>query len=237
VTTAPTWSLSAAPIDGRQAYAELLNAGFSAADALTGTAIAMSESSLNATAISPPASDQSRGYGLWQIEYPTHASIFPGGTVTNPGWILPANNAAMAREVFSSQGWGGWSTYTSKVYLANMPAAALSQAAFNQQAANNKQSAQAFAATLSKADTVSFTPLLGTVDLGTDLGDAASTAAESAGEDAQSFGAIYQGFGSSLMRVFEIFLGGALLLIGLKQLTNPVTAPITSAVKKLPIPV
>lgn len=52
--------------------------------------------------------------GLWQINQPVHVKAHPAWTV---GWLRnPANNAAAAKVILSSQGLGAWSVYTSGAY-------------------------------------------------------------------------------------------------------------------------
>jgi hypothetical protein len=131
---APTATLSEITCSYQQVIAAAMLGGFPLADVVTAAAICAAESSRNCAAISPLASDQSRGYGLWQIEFPTHQDLFykyanTGGSdpskVTGPygglitgDWMDPATNAKMAYAIKQSQGWGAWTTYTTGAYLA-----------------------------------------------------------------------------------------------------------------------
>jgi hypothetical protein len=236
VPTAPTFSISPIAIPGWVVAAEALNAGFAESELIIAVAISTAESSLNAAAISPPASDSSRGYGLFQIEYPTHSTLVPGGTVNNLQWVIPAVNAKMAFSVYGSQGWNAWTTYQTGAYLGQMPTATVSVAQLKNKALAAKQDLAAYCATVSKDDTVETSPILLEGGLGPTLGSAANAAAEAAGAAAGSFTSLYQGYsgpesGNPLLRVVEIFLGAALLLVGLSKLSAPVTAPVAGAVK------
>lgn len=233
---APTWTINPQPISAAAACCVAMNAGWSQTDAVVACAIAIAESSLNCAAISPLASDNSRGYGAWQIEYPTHASLFPGGSPQNPSWIYAENNANMAYSVYTSQGWHAWTTYQTGAAQANLPQATIGMAQLQNDALAAKQTLQEYVAAQTKIISADQTPAIGAIDLGGDLGSAIITGAQSAGEAGGAFTSLYQGYtgseaGNPLLRVVEILLGSALLLIGLSKIAAPITAPVAGAVK------
>lgn len=123
-STAPAVTVSPLVFTYQQVLAAMMLVGWPDADLVKGAAIASAESSRNATAVSAEAGDKSRGYGLWQIEYPTHADLFATwGGIQNGNWIEPSTNAAMALSIRKSQGWGAWTTNNTGAYLAFMPQA------------------------------------------------------------------------------------------------------------------
>jgi len=125
-STAPAVTVTPLVFTYQQVLAAMMLAGWADADLVKGAAIASAESSRNATAVSPEAGDKSRGYGLWQIEYPTHADLFAAyDGIQNGNWIEPTTNAAMALSIRKSQGWGAWTTNNTGAYMAFMPQAQL----------------------------------------------------------------------------------------------------------------
>lgn len=238
MSTAPSFSVSPIAVPGKNAAAEAMVAGWSGQDVVTAVAIMIAESGLNAAAISPPASDSSRGYGLMQIEWPTHANLFPNGQVNNLGWVVPSTNCKMGMTVYQEQGWHAWTTYFTGAYLAHLPEATMAVASLTQAAQAAKQDVSAYAAAVSKADTVSVSPILLEGGLGSAIQSTATTGfGEGLGSIGNAFTGMYQGYsgpeaGNPLLRLFEIFLGGVLLVVGLSKLTSPITSPITSAVGK-----
>lgn len=234
--TAPTFSISPIAVQGYGVAAEALNAGFAESDLVTCVAVSIAESGLNAAAISPPASDKSRGYGLMQIEFPTHADLFPGQTVNNLEWVVPMMNLKMAHEVYLSQGWHAWTTYFTGMYTGHIPEATMAVATLKQKALAAKKSLAEYAAAVSKDTTAAISPVLISGGLAKVLGDAAVASASSAGQAAGSFASLYQGYsgpqaGNPLLRLVEIGLGGVLLIVGLNKIASPVTAPIVGVAK------
>lgn len=97
-----------------QIYAAAKAAGFSPAESVIATAIAMAESGGDPAA-THHNTNGSTDYGLWQINS-VHADLFAGGA----NWADPVTNARMAHSVYQSQGWHAWSTYNSGAYLKRM---------------------------------------------------------------------------------------------------------------------
>lgn len=96
-----------------------VEAGFPANVAPTMAAIALAESSGNASA-THRNSNGSTDFGLWQINS-VHGSLLAG-----KNWADPLTNAKMAFSVYQSQGERAWSTFSSgayKRYLNGAPAA------------------------------------------------------------------------------------------------------------------
>lgn len=86
-------------------------AGFPADQAPTAAAVALAESSGNASATHANG-NRSTDYGLWQINS-VHRDLLAG-----KNWADPAVNAQMAFRVWSDAGrkWSPWSTYKSGAY-------------------------------------------------------------------------------------------------------------------------
>lgn len=80
----------------------------------TAVAICQAESSLRIGAVSAPAQDGSKGYGLWQIEWPTHSAYDPARLTTDPTY----NAQAMAAISSGGTNWRPWTTYG---YVGNPP--------------------------------------------------------------------------------------------------------------------
>lgn len=91
-------------------YQEAIAAGFSGEDAVTATAIALAESSGNASSVTNEPNG-STSYGLWQINSANLGNYSPDDLTSNP-----ADNAAQAYSLFSSRGFEPWSTYNSGAY-------------------------------------------------------------------------------------------------------------------------
>lgn len=231
---APTTTISPVVVKDYALYCAMVNAGASTQDAVTMTAIGLAESGGNAAAISPLASDGSRGYGLWQIEYPTHSDLFVNG-LGSGNWIFIENNASMAMTIKNSQGLGAWTTHQTGAYLAFMARALEAQATTLALAKAKGMTTAAFITGTCKDTDASISPVVLSVALAGDLGAAATAGAQAAGNAAGQFAGLYQPYsgpqaGNPLLRVVEIFLGAVLLVAGLKALTAPVTAPIGRAV-------
>lgn len=93
-----------------QRYLLALGAGWSAADAITATAISIAEDgSGNPTALSAANYDGSRDFGLWQINS-AHWSTYGGQAALGN----PVANALAAHDIFLRQGWCAWSTYEAR---------------------------------------------------------------------------------------------------------------------------
>ncbi len=86
-------------------------AGGSSATADTASAIALAESSGNASATNVNTNG-STDYGLWQI----NSSNFSGLGVSASNVTDPATNAAAAVALYNQSGFGNWTTYTSGAY-------------------------------------------------------------------------------------------------------------------------
>ena len=87
-------------------------AGFSASDAVIGSAIGMAESSLNTNAI-----NYIPCVGVMQVNAKVHTQY------TVAQLMDPAINASAAYSVYKSQGWAAWTTYTSGAYKKYLAAA------------------------------------------------------------------------------------------------------------------
>lgn len=98
------------------------NAGFPESELTTAVAVALAESGGKVAAISPPNSNGTRDYGLWQINS-VHTQLNWGS------WFKGDQNAYMAKDVWDERerrtgnGWKAWSTYSSGAYIAFLPVA------------------------------------------------------------------------------------------------------------------
>lgn len=90
------------------------SAGFTGRDLAIAVAVCLAESGGKTDDINPI---NNADFGLWQINK-VHADLLSSGS-----WSNPADNARMARAVWQSQGWSGWTTYTSGAYLVYMASA------------------------------------------------------------------------------------------------------------------
>lgn len=96
-------------------------AGFDGEDLITAVAIALAESSGNASAYNPEVAANTptgRGsYGLWQIYRKAHPEF--------DDWDLydPSNNASAAYSIYSNSGsrFTAWSTFKSSAYVSHLP--------------------------------------------------------------------------------------------------------------------
>jgi hypothetical protein len=93
------------------------SAGFTGDDVGIAVAVAMAESGGNPDAHNTKPPDNS--YGLWQINM--YGNLGPARRAqfhlaSNDALFSPAINARAARGVFQSQGWNGWTTYTTGAY-------------------------------------------------------------------------------------------------------------------------
>jgi len=275
---APTTSIAAitwpAPAPEYQAgrtevVAYMLNAGWSHADLAIGLAIAEAESSLNIAAVSPPAFDNSRGYGLWQIEYPTHKDLFdqlPEPGLANGDWISIHENALMALKIRQSQGWHAWTTYTTGAYVPFLIAAnAAVQAVdlitadlaksggLNQKhpdvssnvsmnVVTQKTAGEEISLIFRWRETVTFTGVTQTATGA--IADTSSAAGPALGDAFGAANAIVKPFSSVLdflnklgdaqfwIRVVEVVIGGALVIVALNTFAKPVTEPVIQTVAK-----
>lgn len=112
-----------------QAYDALRALGFSEADANTLAAIAGAESSYDLSVVNDTPATGDYSVGAWQINY--YGSLLAGRTAEfgSPRHLAQSSvstQAGAAQQVWSSQGFGAWSTYTSGAYRAylhgNLPA-------------------------------------------------------------------------------------------------------------------
>lgn len=90
-------------------YRFAVQGGFSPAQAVIASAIALAESGGNPLA-THKNNNGSTDYGLWQINS-IHTSVLHMGD-----WRNPVTNAKMARAVYSSQGWKAWTTYNTGAF-------------------------------------------------------------------------------------------------------------------------
>lgn len=81
--------------------------GFRDKDLEIAVAVALAESGGNPEAYNTIGAGH---YGLWQISK-LHQSLFK-----KYAWKRPSDNAKMAYEVWKSQGWSAWTTYTNNKY-------------------------------------------------------------------------------------------------------------------------
>jgi hypothetical protein len=239
---------------GAQIAACAVLGGWAQADLQTAVAVAMAESSGQANAVGVLVSG-SRAYGLWQIMYPMHGELFPGG-ITSGWWIDGTTNAKMALSIFRSQGWRAWETYTNaryRLYTAQAAAAVaqISSANIGNSAASVLGSSQGritaaqqswAAATGGQAGNVVSAGSIvqqggGIPDVtGGEYGGPFTTPPVGEPEGGGGAGGSDPGptvapSVSPLVRVLEVVLGAGLLLLGAYKLTQPVTQPVTSGVK------
>lgn len=235
----PTTQTPAVYYTPTQLAAAAVLGGWPLADLQTAVAVALAESSGQANVIGPLVAG-SRPYGLMQVEYPMHQELFPGG-IQSGWWIDGATNFKMARTLYGSQGWRAWETYTTGAYRIYSGQAAAAVAALQGAAGGNlsnaataalqpttiriSQAQQAWAA----ANGGSTAPAAGGV-LTTSVGG------EGPGSPSTHGPIVGEGVGappatSPIVRVLEVLLGSAMLLIGAYKLTQPVTAPIISGAK------
>jgi hypothetical protein len=128
--------LSPAQIKG---YAQ--DAGFSAGESTTMTAIALAESGGETTSHNAVPPDDS--YGLWQINMigklgPSRLKEF--GLTSASQLFDPAANAVAARKIYLGSGYHAWSTYTSgayKLYMHKAGATAINSSATQGSALGN----------------------------------------------------------------------------------------------------
>lgn len=110
----------AAYITYDQARAVLVDAGFSAGNALIGAAVGTAESSLDWRVINDTPSTGDYSVGIWQINY--YGSLYAGRTAAygTPKSLVTGGAGVQARAaygVWRGQGWSAWSTYSSGAYL------------------------------------------------------------------------------------------------------------------------
>lgn len=101
------------PMDQIATFAR--SAGWTGADVVIATAVAMAESSGDRTAVGRAVPSRP-DYGLWQVNY-IHKDIlqdgfFPPGV----GWKGGLSNAYAAKKVWDSQKWGAWTVFKSGAY-------------------------------------------------------------------------------------------------------------------------
>lgn len=75
-----------------------------------------------------PIYGSATSFGLWQIHNVHAATIAARAGTSDPcqwiPWLFnPLNNAALAYSVYSTQGFGAWTTYTTGAWLGYLPAA------------------------------------------------------------------------------------------------------------------
>lgn len=222
-----------------QLGAVAMSAGVARADLETAIAIALAESSGNATAIGPLVKTKDvpngmRPYGCMQIEWPTWQDTFTGG-IGSGYWMNAQESFRQAMVVKGKQGWGAWSTYTTKAYKIHLAQAADAVAQLDKAIAAADGNVESAALTIvgnsiisnTAAQELSWSTEIGLAYVSGALGGATtSILGEAAGAAAAT------GSSAALVRTLEVVLGGVLLLVGLYQLTRPVTAPIQSAALK-----
>lgn len=217
-----------------QLGAVAMSAGVARADLETAIAIALAESSGNATAIGPLVKTKQvpegmRPYGCMQIEWPTWQDTFTGG-IGSGYWMNAQESFRQAMVVKGKQGWGAWSTYTSKAYKIHMAQAADAVAQLDKAisaADGNVESAaltivgnSIIAATASAE--IGWSTDIGLAYVAGTLGSAGTSILGTAAGAAAATGS-----SAGLVRTLEVIVGSVMLLLGLYQLTRPVTAPIT----------
>lgn len=216
-----------------------LAAGVARADLETAVAVGLAESSGNAVAIGPLVKTKEypagmRPYGVMQVEWPTWQSEFTGG-VGSGYWMDPQESYRMAMVVKGKQGWSAWQTYTTKAYKLYVGQAADAVAALDK--AVSKASGNVDSAVLTLIGNTLETQTAGAeLEWQTGIGVAYVTGAVGSATTSvlgEAVGGIEDtGSSSALVRTLEVVLGGVLLLLGLYQLTRPVTAPIAQGVRK-----
>jgi Lysozyme like domain len=177
------------------------SAGWRGNDLVTSVAVALAESSGDASA-THHNTNGSTDYGLWQVN-----SINFGGPVPD-GWADPTTNARMAHAVWSKQGWNAWTTYK-----LGLPVAA------------HLPEAKAAVAKYGSGFTGSEGLSLGSIG---DIGDAAGRAAQ-AGTDAVHLAARAGSWISdpgSWLRVIYVVVGavmvaGAVIVVASRELPAP----------------
>lgn len=100
-----------------QARAAAERAGFTPAESAVMAAIAMAESGGNSEAVGPVNRNGTRDYGAWQINS-VHASALASGD-----WRKLDDNARMARQVWTSQGFKAWTVFNTGAYRQHLSAA------------------------------------------------------------------------------------------------------------------
>lgn len=218
-----------------QCIAGAILGGFSPADAVTITAIGSVETSRNAIAISgkvDAAGD--RRYGAFAAQLDPHMAI-------KGQWVSPQGSAQYAAQEHLSGGWHGWPSYASGAYLAAMSQATMAGAAVQAKIAG--QGADAQAATLNQ---IAMPKDLGgqvvqawglwvtgaSVGPAVNTGENAIGSVGAAGADATVQG-VFKPFGSVLdflnalgnphtwVRLVYVLLGGALVIVALRQVAIP----------------
>lgn len=91
------------------------NAGVTGQNIVIATAIALAESGGNSDAMSPPNTNGTTDYGLWQINS-VHQDLLSG-----KDWRDPAQNAQMMFTISNGgTNWRPWSTFNNGAYLAHL---------------------------------------------------------------------------------------------------------------------
>jgi hypothetical protein len=218
-----------------QLGAVAMAAGWAHSDLETAIAVGMAESSGNCVAIGPLVKG-ARPYGVMQVEWPTHQDLFKNG-VGSGYWMDAQESYAMALTIWKSQGWSrGWATYSTGAYRLYLPQAAAAVTKLDQAiAAANGNAASAQLALVG----ANIEQATAKAELEWQLGIGLAYVQGTMGAATQSIGGaavgavVNTGSSSALVRTLEAVLGGALLLLGLYQLTRPATAPVLRTAAKL----
>jgi peptidoglycan hydrolase CwlO-like protein len=104
-------------------------AGFTGDNLVIAVAVALAESSGNASAEGDVAIGGS--FGLWQIFCMAHPDLIPPSNPDSVAWYDPYQNALWAYEVSGGDHWGPWSTYIHGTYLSHMAEARAAVAVLN----------------------------------------------------------------------------------------------------------
>jgi len=196
------------------------DAGFSSAQAVVMTAIALAESGGDPQSHNEVPPDDS--YGLWQINM--YGNLGPArlkqfGLTSATQLFDPATNATAARQVFSGAGFKAWSTYSSGAYKLFQSKA--------DSAMPISQATQGLGDDLAGLATAPGRAILGTGDI---LGNAADTFTTIA-NDVSKVGS-WVSNPNNWLRVLYVAGGAAALLFAMQSLFKPVTdAAVKSVVK------
>lgn len=209
----PSTSVSGGQLNPAQIAGVAAAAGWTGKDLIIAVAVALAESSgnINATHIN---ADGSVDRGLWQLNNRTVPDV--GGV--NGIIFDPKVNASFAYKLWETRGWQPWSTYNNGDYKQHLQAA---------------------------TDAVQH-PEQPIVSIGDKIANSATSTFDAMASLAKAVVSIAQGFVKGIawisnsdnwVRVAQVVLGGALLVMALnvvaRPLVNQAAAPIVNVVKKV----
>lgn len=240
ITQPPTTLQVPVYYSAQQIGAAALLGGWTQADLETVIAVCLAESGGQANAIGSLVGG-ARAYGLMQVMWPTHKTLFVGG-IESGRWIDGATNMSMARSVYSSQGWRAWEAYTNGRYRLFTGQAAAAAASLNRAvAAAGGQAGNVASAALAPAQgRIGAAQQQWAQANGGKAGPVASGGVLTPpANDAPAVQAVADvapattGALAPVVRLLEIGIGALLLGIGVWMFSRPVTDPVISAIQKL----